>query len=84
MVSDQTIVPPAPTTIASVTTTTVATTTPAPTGSYVVEPGDTLSFIAERIGVSIAALSEANGITDVNSIQPGQQLNIPAPAPATG
>ena len=78
VVSEQTIVPPAPSTVAPAPTTTVAATTAATAASYVVQPGDTLSVIAERFGVSIAALSEANGITDVNTIRPGQELNIPA------
>lgn len=79
-VSEQTVVPPAPTTVPTVTTpapTTTASVAPAPTGTYVIEPGDTLSVIAERFGVSVDALSEANNITDVNSIRPGQELIIP-------
>lgn len=74
VVSDEPVVIPAPT------SSTVATTVP-PTvqaaGSYVVQSGDTLSVIAERFGVSIDALSQANQITDVNSIRPGQELIIP-------
>ena len=65
-------------------TTTEAKTSPVTAGTYVIQPGDTLSVIAERFGISVAVLSEANGITDVNTIRPGQELNIPAPAPATG
>jgi LysM repeat protein len=80
--SEQTIVPPSPTTLAPQTTTSTVATTLATAGSYVVQPGDTLSVIAQRFNVSIAALSEANGITDVNTIRPGQELNIPASAPA--
>jgi LysM repeat protein len=80
VVSDQTVVPPAPTTVAPATTTTATTTSPTTSATYVIQPGDTLSVIAERFGVSVAALSEANGITDVNSIRPGEELNIPAPA----
>ena len=76
--SDSSVVPPA------ATTTTTATTQPAPAmesaGTYVVEAGDTLSVIAEQFGVSTAALSEANNITDINNIQPGQELIIPPPA----
>ncbi|MEL6981399.1 MAG: LysM domain-containing protein [Actinomycetota bacterium] len=81
-VSEATVVPPAPTTITTVPTTAAPTTTAptaaAPAGTYVIEPGDTLSVIAEQFGVSVEALSEANGITDVNSIRPGQELIIPA------
>jgi N-acetylmuramoyl-L-alanine amidase len=38
-----------------------------PSGSYVVAPGDTLSAIAARAGVSVAALAAANGL-DVNGV----------------
>lgn len=70
------IVAPAPLT----TTTTIATTTTVgAAGTYVVEAGDTLSVVAEQFGISTQQLSDANGITDVNSIQPGQELIIPAP-----
>jgi LysM repeat protein len=80
-VSDATVVPPAPTTVSTLPTTPAPTSTPpaaAPAGTYVIEPGDTLSVIAEQFGVTVEALSEANGITDVNSIRPGQELVIPA------
>ncbi|MGH1488851.1 MAG: LysM peptidoglycan-binding domain-containing protein [Acidimicrobiales bacterium] len=72
--SDAPVVTPGPT---SSVVTTVVTTPPVAAGSYVVEPGDTLSVIAEQFGVTVAALSEANGITDVNTIKPGQELIIP-------
>jgi LysM repeat protein len=76
--SEQTVVAPAPTTVPPPTTaaTTVAPATQ-PAGRYVVEPGDTLSLIAGRFGVTVDALSQANGITDPNSIRPGQELIIP-------
>ncbi|MEM7322618.1 MAG: LysM domain-containing protein [Actinomycetota bacterium] len=77
--SASSVVPPAATT----STTTATTQPPAaaePAGTYVVQAGDTLSVIAEQFGVSTAAISEANGITDINAIQPGQELIIPAPA----
>ncbi len=47
---------------------------------YEVQPGDTLSVIAERFGISTTALADANGITDVNTIKPGQELTIPPPS----
>lgn len=78
--SPDSLVPPSPTTASTVptTTTTVATSTAAgPAGTYVVQPGDTLSVIAEQFGLSVDAISEANGITDVNTIRPGQELVIP-------
>lgn len=68
--------------VAPIATTTTATTAPpAPAmeagGTYVVEAGDTLSVIAEQFGVTTEALSQANDITDVNTIRPGQELIIP-------
>jgi LysM repeat protein len=46
-------------------------------GTYVVRPGDTLSAIAGRHGVSVRALADANGITDPNRVFAGQQLTVP-------
>jgi LysM repeat protein len=55
-------------------------------GTYVVRPGDTLSAIAGRLGVSVSDLAKANGITDPNRVYAGQSLAVPgsgsAPAPA--
>jgi membrane-bound lytic murein transglycosylase D len=42
-----------------------------------VQRGDTLSEIAERYGVSLAALVRANGLGDRNFIRIGQQLTLP-------
>jgi membrane-bound lytic murein transglycosylase D len=52
---------------------------------YTVRPGDTLSDIAARAGMSSAALAARNGIDNPRSIQPGQQLRVDsmAPKPAT-
>jgi LysM repeat protein len=57
--------------------------------SYVVRPGDTLSGIARRLGVSVAALTDANGIRDPNRVYAGSSLSVPggvaaASAPAAG
>ena len=49
----------------------------AATGSYVIRPGDTLSGIAGRNGVSTSALAAANGITDPHRIIAGRTLSIP-------
>ena len=46
-------------------------------GAYVVQPGDTLGLIASNHGVSVEALAEANGLTDVNYLFVGQELQIP-------
>jgi len=45
--------------------------------TYIVRPGDTLSAIAARHGTTVAALAEANHITDPNLIRIGQLLTIP-------
>jgi len=46
--------------------------------SYTVRPGDTLSAIARRYGVSVSALVAANGLADPNHIRYGESLTIPA------
>ncbi|HNS51997.1 MAG TPA: LysM peptidoglycan-binding domain-containing protein [Anaerolineae bacterium] len=51
---------------------------------YTVQGGDTLSGIAARFGVGLSALIEANGISDPNALQVGQQLRIPSSQMATG
>jgi LysM repeat protein len=49
-----------------------------------IAPGDTLSAIAARHGVSLGALVSANGITDPNRIVAGRVLRLPATeSPAT-
>ncbi|BCW62675.1 hypothetical protein StoSoilB22_16480 [Arthrobacter sp. StoSoilB22] len=54
---------------------------PAPlagTGSYTIKAGDTLSSIASRHGVTLAALMAANNnVTATTVIYPGQKLTIP-------
>jgi LysM repeat protein len=47
---------------------------------HTVAPGETLFRIALRYGVSVQALANANGITNVNVIQAGQRLIIPGKA----
>ncbi len=49
---------------------------------YVIKPGDTLSLIAGRFGVSLNALVSANQISDPNYIYVGQTLHIPGCAPS--
>src|SRR5215208_5361840 len=52
-------------------------------GGYVVEPGDTLSQIAEKTGVDLAALVELNELEDANFVVVGQSLKLPAGAAST-
>ncbi len=44
---------------------------------YVVQPGDTLSAIAMRYGVTVSALARLNGIRNPSLIYVGQRLIIP-------
>ncbi len=43
---------------------------------YVVQPGDTLPRIAQSYGVPWQLLARINGITDPNSLVPGQRLKV--------
>jgi lipoprotein-anchoring transpeptidase ErfK/SrfK len=51
-------------------------------GGYVVQRGDTLANIAARLGVSMSALVEANGILNANLIYVGQILVLPGKSPS--
>lgn len=51
---------------------------PKPLRTYVVKPGDSLSVIAAKHHVSVAALTRANAISKKKPIRPGQKLVIPA------
>ncbi|NOH02284.1 MAG: LysM peptidoglycan-binding domain-containing protein [Chloroflexi bacterium] len=48
---------------------------------YIVQAGDTLGDIAQRYGISLQALLDANNITDPNLLEVGMVLVIPAPNP---
>jgi LysM repeat protein len=66
------------------TATPAPTVTPAPTPAatpltYVVVQGDTLGAIARRFGVTVAAIQQANGLTDPGRLRVGQRLVIPRP-----
>jgi LysM repeat protein len=50
---------------------------PANEGVYVVQEGDTLYAIAVQFGVSMDELMAENGMSDPNSLQVGQELQIP-------
>ena len=49
-----------------------------------VQRGETLSHIAAREHVSVAALAYANGISDVNRVQAGVLLTVPEPSAGGG
>jgi len=53
-----------------------ATATPLPSGIYIVQSGDNLFRISLKFGVSVAAISAANGLSN-NLIFVGQRLVIP-------
>ena len=76
---------PGPSAAASVgpSASTEPTPTPAPTQQvYIVESGDTLSGIATRFGITLEALRAANPqITDVDQINIGDEIIIPASVP---
>lgn len=55
----------------------------AATGAVVVQPGQTLSSIAARYGVSVAALAAANGLGNPNRVLAGAVLHVPS-ATASG
>lgn len=65
--------------------TTTTTTPPNTSCQYVVKPGDSLAWIAQKYGVSVWALATHNSIYNVNIIYVGQVLTIPgcstSPAP---
>ena len=46
---------------------------------YVVQPGDTLMLIAERYGLSIEQIANANELANPDVLSVGQALTIPAP-----
>ncbi len=48
---------------------------------YTITIGDTFFSIARRYGISVPALSAANPGVDLNRLQIGQQVCVPAPAP---
>ncbi len=61
--------------------------TPLPTSTpskYNIKENDTLSQIAERLGIALDDLLAANPNVSPNSLSPGQELIIPAPRNANG
>lgn len=52
--------------------------TPTPAGLYVVQPGDTLSTLANDFGTTVEEIMAANQLSDPDSLQVGQPLIIPS------
>jgi murein DD-endopeptidase MepM/ murein hydrolase activator NlpD len=52
--------------------------------TYRVRPGDRLGGLADRFGLSVAALAEANGLAPPYVIRVGQELRVPGQAPGAG
>lgn len=76
----ETHTPRPPTATPTVTLTLAPTFTPTPSGpiTYIVEPGDTLSSIAEQFGVEVVLLMALNNITDPNQLFVNTEIIIPA------
>jgi N-acetylmuramoyl-L-alanine amidase len=66
------------------TTTTASTGAPEPLGGYTVQPGDTLTGIAERSGVSVQQLAWMNGLDPGQPLLYGTALKLPTGAPTGG
>jgi len=49
--------------------------------TYIVQPGDMLSAIAERYSVSVEAIVQANNISNPDALEVGQTLTIPVVTP---
>lgn len=56
----------------------------AETRSVTVQPGDTIHAIAQRSGVTMRALVDANGLRPPYVLQAGRSLRLPGQAPAPG
>lgn len=48
---------------------------------HVVQPGETLSVIAQRYGVTVAAIVSSNNLADPDRLSVGQELSIPGVSP---
>jgi LysM repeat protein len=64
------------TTEASAPTASVSTASSSSSGGYLVQPGDTLSAIAARYGVSVDSLAAANGLDPAGILPAGDTLGI--------
>lgn len=70
---------PRPTTTPRLTATVVVEEVPAETVEYTVAEGDTLVAIAERFGITVTDIIEANPDLNPNIITVGQTLRLPQP-----
>src|SRR5436190_23058369 len=63
----------------------VAASAPKPLGGYIVQPGDTLTALAARAGVSVQQLAFMNGLDPAGVLIAGSALKLPtgAPVPTT-
>lgn len=57
---------------------------PGPGRTYVVQPGDSLWFIANRYHTTVDALAAANHLSPPYTIYPGQKLYLPGTEPLAG
>lgn len=48
-----------------------------PTTGYRIKPGETLTEIAVRYGLTVEQLAALNGLSDPNQIQVGQEIRVP-------
>jgi len=78
-----TALPPTPTPLPTSTPTLPATPRPAVV-THRVEPGDTLYELAQRYGVSVAAIQKASGLAEGDLLRVGQVLTIPLAGPSEG
>lgn len=58
-----------------------ATSTTVPSNTYVLKAGDTLTAIAKRFGVPVAAIVAANHLANADRLVAGQKLRIPPVPP---
>jgi LysM repeat protein len=61
----------------------VSTSSAGTTGGYLVQPGDTLSAIAARAGVSVAQLAAVNGLDPAGLLLAGRSLSVPGATQST-
>jgi len=54
---------------------------PSSSGLYTVKPGDSLSAVANRNGITTSELAKANGLSPTAMLSIGQRLRIPPPTP---